>query len=44
MSVSKLFQSRIAEFIVICSSKRNFIMERLVVASGISSVRKVIWD
>ena len=32
----------IAEFIIICSSKRNFKMERVVVASGISGVRKGI--
>ena len=38
----------IAEFIMICSSKWDFKVHgkliRVVVASGISGVRKVIWD
>ena len=33
-----------AEFILICSSKSDFKMDRVVVASGISGVCEVIWD
>ena len=50
MSVGKLFQSQIAGFgviarlIMICSSKRNFKMEGVVVADGICGVSEVIWD
>ena len=34
----------IAEFIMICSSKRNLKMEGVVVVGGICGVSEVIWD